>query len=538
MLACSTFNFLPRELNMSRSAVLPAHEWHPDGCLRRKALVPVFFAAMLCGGAAVLAQERPAQAPPAADAPDSALDLRTYVRQIQGSNRAIKSKQAERDIAATGVERARSAFDPVLAASTQRSHTRQENTLEEDLIRQNLGVYERSATDVSVGVTQLLPSGAKVEGKATLSKFITNIKQNQRPEEGSDVRTFYGVTVTQPLLRDFGAKITGARVRVAEIDTALAGAASRDTETSVVAEALFAYWDLALAQYRLSLSADKRVMGERLLQQARDLGRQGRLSESEVADVQTNLALFEAGWSEARMTVQERSNRLRTLLMRSAVEGQPALTVTEALPSQPVPPMSADVALGVARDKREDLRVRRLAIEREEVQVAYARNQAKPRVDVVAAYGLNGFGATELKALRVDGDSPTWNVGVQLSMPLGANRQGQADVEAARLRRGDAMLQLRALEAAVSNDIDTAISMMNSAAQRWALWEDVARREQVQVDQERRRLAAGRSAMREILFREEKAINARLAVIEQQVAWVKAQVLLDAAQGILLERFQ
>jgi hypothetical protein len=100
------------------------------------------------------------------------------------------------------------------------------------------------------------------------------------------------------------------------------------------------------------------------------------------------------------------------------------------------------------------------------------------------------------------------------------------------------MLQLRALEAAVSNDIDTAISMMNSAAQRWALWEDVARREQVQVDQERRRLAAGRSAMREILFREEKAINARLAVIEQQVAWVKAQVLLDAAQGILLERFQ
>lgn len=492
----------------------------------------------LFGHGAVQAQDQLPHPTQAVQVPPADLGLGGFVRELRTVNRAIKSKQAEQEIAATGVERARAAFDPVLAASTQRSHTRQENTLEEDLIRQNLGVYERSATDVSLGVTRLLPSGAKVEGKATLSKFITNIKQNQRPEEGSDVRSFYGVTVTQPLLRDFGSTITGARVRVAEIDTALAGAASRDTETSVVAEALFAYWDLALAQHRLSLSADKRVMGERLLQQARDLSRQGRLSDSDVADVQTNLALFEAGWSEARMTVQERSNRLRTLLMRSAVEGQPTLTVTEALPSQPEPPVSAEVALGVARDKREDLRVRRLAIEREEVQVAYARNQAKPRVDVVAAYGVNGFGATEAKALRVNADSPTWNVGVQLSMPLGANRQGQADVEAARLRRGDAVLQLRALEAAVGNDIDTAISMMNSAAQRWALWEDVARREQVQVDQERRRLAAGRSAMREILFREEKAINARLAVIEQQVAWVKAQVLLDAAQGILLERFQ
>jgi outer membrane protein TolC len=496
-------------------------------------------AALICGVSAAWAQPASPAVPAAAAVPAaSALDLRTFVQQIQASNRAIKSKQAERDIAATSISRAQAAFDPVLSASTQRSHTRQENTLEEDLIRQNLGggVYERSGTDHSVGVSRLLPSGAKVEGKVTLSRFITNIKQNQDPGAISDVRSFYGVTVTQPLLRDYGTAITGARVRVAEIDTAVATAASRDAESSVVAEALFAYWDLAMAQHRLALAADKRGMGERLLEQARSLNRQGRLSESDVADVQTNLALFEAGVSEARMAVQERANRLRTLLMRPPETTQ-LLSVTEALPLRPVDPLAPEAALTVAREKREDLRMRRLAIDREDVQVAYARNQAKPRVDVVAAYGLNGLAANERKALRVDTDAPTWNLGVQLSMPLGANRQGQADIEAARLRRDDARLQLQALESAVASDIDTAISMMNSAAQRWALWDGVARREQVQVDQERRRLVAGRSDVREILFREEKAINARLAVIEQQVAWVKAQILLDAAQGILLERF-
>jgi outer membrane protein TolC len=182
--------------------------------------------------------------------------------------------------------------------------------------------------------------------------------------------------------------------------------------------------------------------------------------------------------------------------------------------------------------------MRRWAVEREEVQVSYSRNQALPRLDVVAGYGLNGLGATEARALRWQSDFPAWNVGVQLSMPIGANRQAEADITAARVRRADAQVQLGALEAAVASDIDTGIATVQSTAERWRLLSEVAQREQAQLEQERKRQAAGRSDMREILMREERAINARLAVAEQQVAWMKAQVLLDAAQGVLLERYK
>lgn len=403
---------------------------------RRSVAAPLAAVALACAAATAWAES------PAQPAASTALDLRSFVQQIQSSNRAIKSKRTERDIAATSISRAQAAFDPVVSASTQRSGTRQQNTLDERSTRPG-DVYERFGTDYSAAVSRLLSSGAKVEGKVTLSKFLTSTKQILSPGAESDVRSFYGVTVTQPLLRDSGAAVTGARVRVAEIDTAVATAASRDTESSVVAEALFAYWDLALAQHRLALAGDKQVMGERLLAQARNLNLQGRLSASEAADVQSNLAQFQAGLIEARMAVQERANRLRTLLMRPPETSQ-LLSVTEALPAYPIEPLAADAALAVARERRDDLRIRRLAIDREEVQVAYARNQAKPRVDVVAAYGLNGLGASERQALRVGTDAPTWNLGVQLSMPLGANRQGQADIEAARLRREDARLQLQA----------------------------------------------------------------------------------------------
>jgi outer membrane protein TolC len=123
-------------------------------------------------------------------------------------------------------------------------------------------------------------------------------------------------------------------------------------------------------------------------------------------------------------------------------------------------------------------------------------------------------------------------------MPLGENRQARADVQAATLRRQDALLQLKALEVAIANDIDTGIGMLSSATERWTLWREVAEREQRQLELERTRLSAGRSDMREILLREERAINARLAVVEQQVAWSKADILLEAAQGQLLDRWR
>jgi outer membrane protein TolC len=123
-------------------------------------------------------------------------------------------------------------------------------------------------------------------------------------------------------------------------------------------------------------------------------------------------------------------------------------------------------------------------------------------------------------------------------MPIGENQQAKADIVAAKLRREDALLQLKAIEVSIANDIDTAISMVTSAAERVKLWQDVAAREQRQLELERSRFTAGRSDMREILLREERAINARLAVVEQQAAWSKADILLEAAQGQLLDRFR
>jgi hypothetical protein len=79
--------------------------------------------------------------------------------------------------------------------------------------------------------------------------------------------------------------------------------------------------------------------------------------------------------------------------------------------------------------------------------------------------------------------------------------------------------------------------LRDSAVERLSFLHEVAQREQKLLELERRRLSAGRSDMREILLREERALNAQLGVVEQRVALVKAETLLQAAQGVLVQQF-
>lgn len=475
----------------------------------------------------------------AASSPLIQLSLRDLVTQLREVNKDIRSKRAEKSIAATGTQRAAAAFQPMVTLSATDGRNRQPNTYEEKLTRDQTNFYLRDGQDYTIGLSQLMPSGAKVEAKTTLSRFITNINEKDgRPEGARDNRSFWGLTLTQPLAKDGGTAVTRARTVVAELDVAVASHAQEETEASVVAEAALSYYELVLAQHRVSASQEKIRTAERLLVEARALVKQGRLPASDLLEVENSLSRYQAGLSETLQGQRERLNRLQTLLMAS--EGK-IWRASDGLPlvDKPGPGLSNDAALGLALQWRADYLMQKKVIEREGVQLVYAQNQALPRIDLIASYGRNGLAYSASTAFRwgTMSDYPTWSIGVQMQIPLGENKLGRADIEAAQFRRENALLALKALEVQIANDIDTSLQMLASAAERWSHWQDVARREQQQLEVERKRFAAGRSEVREILVREERTINSRLMVLEQQAAHARAQVILESAQGVLLRRW-
>lgn len=475
----------------------------------------------------------------------STLSLKDLVAQVREANKDIRSKRGEQGIAATGMERASAAFQPIASVSATSGRNRQPNTFEESLSRGLASFYSRDGEDYAASVSQLLPTGAKLEAKTSLSRFITNINQlaADRPEGAKDNRSFVGLTLTQPLAKDGGFIVTKARTLVAELDLAVAQYTQAETESSVVAEATLGYYELVLAQHRVEAAQEKIRTGQRLLTESQALLRQGRLSQSDVWDVENALSRFQAGLSEAMQAERERLNRLNTLVMAATGADLKAWRASDALPEVPSAQSGlaafAQEAVRLAMDSRQDFLLQKKLLEREGVQLVFAENQALPRIDLVASYGRNGLAYSTSNAFRAGttADYPTWTLGLQMQIPLGKNLLGRADVDAAKLRRENVLLALKALEVQIANDIDTSLHLRNSATERWAHWQDVARREQQQLDLERKRFAAGRSEIREILIREERTVNSRLMVLEQQVAFAKAQVVLESAQGIFLKRW-
>ena len=63
------------------------------------------------------------------------------------------------------------------------------------------------------------------------------------------------------------------------------------------------------------------------------------------------------------------------------------------------------------------------------------QNQIYPELDVVGSYAFTGAGPGYTDALNgiQKGNSPSWTVGVQLTLPLGGNRSAQ---ETYRLQQG------------------------------------------------------------------------------------------------------
>jgi len=469
-----------------------------------------------------------------------ALSLSDMVARLRETNRSILTKQVEAGITATGIERAEAAFQPQASLAAVRGRSRLKNTFEEELIRQNLGVYEREGTDLSAGIATVLPAtGAKVELKSSVSRFITNNNRNDplRPAGAYDNRGATGISLTQPLARDAGGEVTQAKLNMARLDTTAADHASRDTEASVVAEAILAYHELVFAQQRAEAAQEKINTSVSLLAEARALRRQGRLAQNDVWEVENALARYKSAHSEAVQAQRERSNRLRAMLMMAPSAA--LLKAVDALPAVQGSPVDTSESLRIALSRRDDYQMRKAQAEREGLQLAYARNQKLPRIDLVASYGVNGLAYSATTAFRwgTMSEYPAWSVGLQMQIPLGENKLGRADVAAAQLRRENALLALKALEVQIANDIDTSLQMLGSATERWSHWQDVARREQQQLEVERKRFAAGRSEVREILVREERTINSRLMVLEQQAAHARAQVILESAQGVLLKRW-
>jgi outer membrane protein len=189
-----------------------------------------------------------------------------------------------------------------------------------------------------------------------------------------------------------------------------------------------------------------------------------------------------------------------------------------------------------ALEWRPDYQQAKLNLANRNINLAFEKNNALPRLDLTASLALNGFDNDFGTSINRIGsrDQSSWNVGAIFSFPLG-NREAIGRVNAERLGIAQALVDLKRLEQSIIVEIDNARGAVITARARIEANEESERLARAAVDAGQKELIAGISAVFEVLQLQDNAATAESATLRAKADFNKAVARYHQFTGTTLK---
>ncbi len=292
---------------------------------------------------------------------------------------------------------------------------------------------------------------------------------------------------TQPLVRGFKIDNTRQQLLVTQINQDIAEENVRGTVAATLANVRNAYWDLVFARSAVDVARGSLQLAEKLVEDNKARVEVGTLAPLDIVQAEVQAANNRQSLALAEATLQTAQLALKRYIVSGTED---PLWVQEImpvdLPALAPPPTDVEGAVRAALSQRTDLQNARKSIDSTDVSINYFRNQSLPALDLLASYGSQGIGGTQLirsgglgspvtgeipggflDALSVLGnrDYPNWNVQLNISYPIGGS-QADAQHARARVQRQQAVTRLRALEVQAAAEVANAALTVQSNLKR------------------------------------------------------------------------
>ncbi len=284
--------------------------------------------------------------------------------------------------------------------------------------------------------------------------------KNQSSSSRTSLNPIYSsdlaLTVTQPLLKDFGIDLNKREIYIAKNDQKISDHQFTEKVIATIAETENIYWDLVFSIEDLKVK-------ETSLQRARDLEKQvkaqvdvGTLAELEILQAKSNVASREERLLNAQNLIDDNGDNLKSILNFSfdSEEGLKEIIPADSPVFEPGAENSLEEALKTALIHRPDLLAKKMELENRNIEAKYNENQTLPTLDLVGSLGLNGLsGDSSTKNGSYDSalseafstDFRLWQFGINLSYPLG-NRAAKSKLATKRLEVAQLLLDIKDLE--------------------------------------------------------------------------------------------
>jgi outer membrane protein len=503
--------------------------------------------------------------------PVRSITLQESIALALNNNTGLKVQRLDPIFSAAEVRRTRSIFDPeffgdvsdayqtnppnTLSVLTTGGATGQDNTLFNDDLNFDAGLRK----------TLLTGGQLKLEW--------TNNRREANPTAVFQVVPQYdttlGLSLNQPLLRDFGWRHALLLVDVAKTNQQAAYYTYRADIANLVSEVERLYWLLVLAIENVSVEEQGLEAAQELLRQNEGRYNVGALPKTAVLEAQAEVAQRESQLVLATNLLQNARDNLRALI-NYGDPGSKALLMIDPADKPTTIPYDIDLerSLANAEHARPELIAARLDVESKQTLRKVAENGLLPRFDLIASAGLRGRGGDDsgfLSGQPTPGPTPggtgfgtftpnpqilggydrslelltddryyQYVVGATIEVPL-ANAEAKARYAEAKIDTERSWLGLHQLEENVTLEIKKAVSNLESDLKRIESTRVARELAEENLSNQKARYDVGLATTKDILDFQDQLTQRRRAEVQALTGYNTDLAEMRRVEGTLLD---
>lgn len=459
------------------------------------------------------------------------LTLHQVIRLTLERNLNLRAEQFDTRASQAAVKREYGLYDPQMLISFATGESQQQinsQSLEAENQRQFYGL--------DFSLEQQLPTGG-----ALLFNF-DNLRNEEKEAPLPGINPAYeselALQLTQPLLKGFGRAVAEQDILFAVNDRQVAVQDLREVAFALLAEVRDAYYEVLRLRDNLRFREISVSLAQKILSEASARVRAGVLPPVDILEAEFGLKERQRLYLDADREYHDGLDQL-ALLMST----RQTLTISDEALGRPVLAVDEEVGLQQALGKRPDLQRRIRQLERLDLEQRLARNELLPGLDLTASYSHKGLGGGYSDNLDDigGGDYPNWQIGLNLSYPLG-NRTARYEHRRTLLRIKGRQAELAQLQEEIRTEIRAAIRLLEVNNKKI----EVATSGQAFAEEKLRillkRQEVGLATIRDVLEGEEDLAQARTDQVAALADYNKAITRYLQVSGQLLDaesvRFQ
>lgn len=346
--------------------------------------------------------------------------------------------------------------------------------------------------------------------------------------------SFSGITITQPVLRNFGSDANDQLLKIARKDAEISMQRFRQTAIDVLSDYGIAYWELIRGREVYRVRSSNLELSESLQALVAKKLTAGAASQLDLTRSEAAVAARRAALLTARQSLKEKERALKLLITKDVY----AIKDIEIVPVQSVTisPVAADLdeSIRAATQLRSDYLEAKAQITKSGYKVRYAENQTYPKIDIESSYGYSGLGGTLRESVNGMDSNPQWMVGVVFSYPLG-NDTAQGSLSAARIESAQNLIKLKKIEQGIVLEMDGAIKELKDSDERASNAKVSVELASRTLTAEEKKYSAGLSTLYDVLRVQDEFAQAQLENLAAVVDYNEALIKYNKSRGTLLD---